>query len=36
VLTHRLITTFAAQAEQIGAKEIVARLVQESTQEGAD
>jgi MoxR-like ATPase len=30
VLTHRVITTFAAQAEGIGAKEIVQRLVQET------
>jgi MoxR-like ATPase len=30
VLTHRLITTFAAQAEGISAKEIVARLVKET------
>lgn len=33
VLTHRVITTFAAQAERIGAKEIVARLIQETTTE---
>jgi MoxR-like ATPase len=30
VLTHRLITTFAAQAEGIDAKQIVARLVRET------
>jgi MoxR-like ATPase len=30
VLTHRLITTFAAQAEGIGAKQIVRRLVEET------
>jgi MoxR-like ATPase len=33
VLTHRVITTFAAQAERVGAKEIVARLVQETRSE---
>jgi len=33
VLTHRLITTFAAQAEGIDAKQIVARLVQETIAE---
>ncbi len=33
VLTHRLITTFAAQAEGIDAKTIVARLVEESNAE---
>jgi MoxR-like ATPase len=33
VLTHRLITTFAAQAEGIDAKQIVARLVQETVAE---
>jgi MoxR-like ATPase len=33
VLTHRLITTFAAQAEGITAKEIVARLVKETIAE---
>ncbi len=33
VLTHRLITTFAAQAEGISAKEIVARLVKETIAE---
>jgi MoxR-like ATPase len=31
VLTHRVITTFAAQAEGIGAKEIVKRLLQETS-----
>ena len=30
VLTHRIITTFAAQAEGIDAKEIVRRLVEET------
>ena len=30
VLTHRVITTFAAQAEGISAKEIVGRLVKET------
>ena len=30
VLTHRVITTFAAQAEGIDAKKIVKRLVEES------
>lgn len=30
VLTHRVITTFAAQAEGIGSKEIVQRLLQET------
>ncbi len=34
VLTHRVITTFAAQAERVGAKDIVARLVQETATEG--
>jgi MoxR-like ATPase len=33
VLTHRLITTFAAQAEGIDAKQIVARLVRETIAE---
>ena len=33
VLTHRLITTFAAQAEGIDAKQIVARLVKETIEE---
>ncbi len=33
VLTHRLITTFAAQAEGITAKDIVARLVKETIAE---
>ena len=31
VLTHRLVTTFAAQAEGISAKDIVRRLVAESS-----
>jgi MoxR-like ATPase len=35
VLTHRLITTFAAQAEGIDAKQIVARLVRETIAEQA-
>ena len=30
VLTHRLITTFAAQADGIGAKQIVRRLIEEA------
>ena len=30
VLTHRIITTFAAQAEGINAKQIVRRLVEET------
>jgi MoxR-like ATPase len=30
VLTHRLITTFAAQAEGVGSKQIVRRLVEEA------
>src|SRR6266404_4805446 len=30
VLTHRIITTFAAQAEGVGAKQIVRRLVEET------
>jgi MoxR-like ATPase len=29
-LTHRIITTFAAQAEGIDAKQIVRRLVEET------
>ena len=29
VLTHRIITTFAAQAEGVTAKQIVQRLVEE-------
>jgi MoxR-like ATPase len=33
VLTHRLITTFAAQAEGIDAKQIVGRLVKETVEE---
>jgi MoxR-like ATPase len=33
VLTHRVITTFAAQAEGLGAKDIVERLLQETTEE---
>jgi MoxR-like ATPase len=33
VLTHRVITTFAAQAEGIDAKEIVRRLVEETDTE---
>ena len=32
VLTHRLITTFAAQSEGVDAREIVRRLVDESSQ----
>jgi MoxR-like ATPase len=34
VLTHRLITTFAAQSEGLGAKDIVRRLLEESIDEG--
>jgi MoxR-like ATPase len=34
VLTHRVLTTFAAQAEQISAKDIVQRLVKETIAEG--
>jgi len=33
VLTHRLITTFAAQAEGLSAKDIVRRLLEESQEE---
>ena len=33
VLTHRIITTFAAQAEGIDAKKIVRRLIEETTTE---
>jgi MoxR-like ATPase len=33
VLTHRIITTFAAQAERISARTIVSRLIQESLDE---
>jgi hypothetical protein len=33
VLTHRIITTFAAQAEGIDAKQIVGRLVKETVAE---
>jgi MoxR-like ATPase len=33
VLTHRLITSFAAQAEGLSAKDIIRRLVEESTDE---
>ncbi len=29
VLTHRIITTFAAQAEQVTAKDIIKRLISE-------
>jgi len=32
VLTHRVITTFAAQAEGISARDIVSRLVAESNE----
>ncbi|QEG36846.1 AAA family ATPase [Bythopirellula goksoeyrii] len=32
VLTHRLITTFAAQAEGVGAKDIIRRLLTESVE----
>ena len=34
VLTHRVITTFAAQAEGLDAKQIVKRLIEETTAEG--
>jgi MoxR-like ATPase len=34
VLTHRIITTFAAQAEGIDAKKIVRRLLEETEAEG--
>ncbi len=34
VLTHRLITTFAAQSEGVDARQIVRRLVEETTQSG--
>jgi MoxR-like ATPase len=33
ILTHRLITTFAAQAEQITPKAIISRLIQEAIDE---
>jgi MoxR-like ATPase len=33
VLTHRLITSFAAQAEGIGSKEIIQRLVVETNED---
>ena len=33
VLTHRIITTFAAQAEGIDARQIVHRLIEETTPE---
>ena len=33
VLTHRIITTFAAQAEGIDAKKIVRRLLEETDAE---
>jgi MoxR-like ATPase len=35
VLTHRLITTFAAQAEGIDARQIAERLVRETIAEQA-
>ncbi|MGI9472969.1 MAG: AAA family ATPase [Rubripirellula sp.] len=34
VLTHRMITTFAAQSEGVDARQIVKRLVQETTDSG--
>ena len=34
VLTHRMITTFAAQSEGIDARRIVRRLVEETTPDG--
>jgi MoxR-like ATPase len=33
VLTHRLVTTFAAQAEGLDAKQIVRRLISETIEE---
>jgi MoxR-like ATPase len=33
VLTHRLITSFVAQAEGIGSKDVVRRLIAESNDE---
>ncbi|MEY4567095.1 MAG: hypothetical protein RLY14_2065 [Planctomycetota bacterium] len=35
VLTHRIITTFAAQAEQVGARDIVNRLIKETTDDAS-
>ena len=35
VLSHRLITTFAAQSEGVGARDVVKRLVEETAKEGA-
>jgi MoxR-like ATPase len=35
VLTHRIITTFAAQAEQISARDIVNRLIKETTDDSS-
>ncbi len=34
VLSHRLITTFAAQSEGVGARDVVKRLVEETAKEG--
>ena len=34
VLSHRLITTFAAQSEGVNAREVVSRLVEETSKEG--
>lgn len=36
VLTHRMITTFAAQSENVDARQIVRRLVQETVEGGID
>jgi MoxR-like ATPase len=33
VLTHRVLTTFAAQAEGVSAKDIVRRLIEETERE---
>ena len=33
VLTHRVITTFAAQAEGLDAKQIIGRLISESLEQ---
>jgi len=36
VLTHRMITTFAAQSEGVDTREIVCRLIEETSSEGLD
>ena len=36
VLTHRMITTFAAQSEGVDARQIVRRLVNETMESGID